>query len=276
MQSINRPVVAGPMREPDAHSARAPIVETDVPARLDRLPWSRFHTLVVFALGITWVLDGLEVTLAGCGLGRAHRQPGAALHRGAGRRLGERLSRRRGAGGAGLRLACRPLRTPPAVLRHARRLHRRDRGDRVRQRLLDLRAVPLPDRRGNRWRVRGDQLGDPGADPGALSRPHRPGDQRQLLARRARGCDRHDGPARPERTGARRRLARGVRDRRGARARRAAAAPLPAREPALAVHPRARRARPTRWSPASRRAVPRTPAAPARAAAAHPPRAAAA
>ena len=39
--------------------------ETDVPARLDRLPWSRFHTLVVGALGITWILDGLEVTLVG-------------------------------------------------------------------------------------------------------------------------------------------------------------------------------------------------------------------
>jgi MFS family permease len=40
-------------------------VQTDVPARLDRLPWSRFHRLVVVALGITWILDGLEVTLAG-------------------------------------------------------------------------------------------------------------------------------------------------------------------------------------------------------------------
>ena len=38
---------------------------SDVPARLDRLPWSRFHILVVAALGITWILDGLEVTLAG-------------------------------------------------------------------------------------------------------------------------------------------------------------------------------------------------------------------
>lgn len=36
-----------------------------LPARLDRLPWSRFHWLVVVALGITWILDGLEVTLAG-------------------------------------------------------------------------------------------------------------------------------------------------------------------------------------------------------------------
>jgi MFS family permease len=38
---------------------------TDVPARLDRLPWSRFHWLVVVALGVTWILDGLEVTLVG-------------------------------------------------------------------------------------------------------------------------------------------------------------------------------------------------------------------
>ena len=41
------------------------IVKTDIPARLDRLPWGRFHTLVVAALGVTWILDGLEVTLAG-------------------------------------------------------------------------------------------------------------------------------------------------------------------------------------------------------------------
>ena len=40
-------------------------ITTDIPARLDRLRWSRFHTLVVAALGITWILDGLEVTLAG-------------------------------------------------------------------------------------------------------------------------------------------------------------------------------------------------------------------
>lgn len=44
---------------------RAAIVETDLPARLDRLPWGRFHVLIVVALGVTWLLDGLEVTLAG-------------------------------------------------------------------------------------------------------------------------------------------------------------------------------------------------------------------
>src|SRR5471032_2283985 len=41
------------------------IIETDIPSRLDRLRWSGFHTRVVLALGITWILDGLEVTLAG-------------------------------------------------------------------------------------------------------------------------------------------------------------------------------------------------------------------
>ncbi len=39
--------------------------ETNVPQRMDRLPWGRLHTLVVVALGITWILDGLEVTLVG-------------------------------------------------------------------------------------------------------------------------------------------------------------------------------------------------------------------
>jgi MFS family permease len=40
-------------------------IRTQIPARLDRLPWSRFHSLVVLALGITWILDGLEVTFKG-------------------------------------------------------------------------------------------------------------------------------------------------------------------------------------------------------------------
>ena len=40
-------------------------IETDIPARLDRLPWSGWHWLIVSALGVTWILDGLEVTLAG-------------------------------------------------------------------------------------------------------------------------------------------------------------------------------------------------------------------
>jgi MFS family permease len=56
------------MPEPSADIRAEPrprIVETDLPSRLDRLPWGRFHVLIVVALGITWLLDGLEVTLAG-------------------------------------------------------------------------------------------------------------------------------------------------------------------------------------------------------------------
>src|SRR6266404_3231235 len=41
------------------------VIETSIPSRLDGLRWSGFHTRVVTALGITWILDGLEVTLAG-------------------------------------------------------------------------------------------------------------------------------------------------------------------------------------------------------------------
>jgi MFS family permease len=40
-------------------------IETKVPVRLDRLPWARFHWLVVIGLGTVWILDGLEVTIVG-------------------------------------------------------------------------------------------------------------------------------------------------------------------------------------------------------------------
>ena len=45
--------------------SRGEIIESHVPARLDGLRWSRWHWLIVVALGATWILDGLEVTLAG-------------------------------------------------------------------------------------------------------------------------------------------------------------------------------------------------------------------
>ena len=53
----------------------AALVETDIPARLDRLPWGRFQTHVVVALGITWILDGLEVTLVGAVAGALKASP---------------------------------------------------------------------------------------------------------------------------------------------------------------------------------------------------------
>lgn len=50
-------------------------IRTDIPCRLDRQRWSRFHSLVVVALGVTWILDGLEVTLAGAVAGALKESP---------------------------------------------------------------------------------------------------------------------------------------------------------------------------------------------------------
>src|SRR5712672_3655173 len=51
------------------------VIETSIPSRLDDLRWSGFHTRVVAALGITWILDGLEVTLAGALSGALKESP---------------------------------------------------------------------------------------------------------------------------------------------------------------------------------------------------------
>ncbi len=48
-----------------ASAAQLGTITTDIPARLDRLPWARFHWLVVVGLGTVWILDGLEVTIVG-------------------------------------------------------------------------------------------------------------------------------------------------------------------------------------------------------------------
>jgi MFS family permease len=51
------------------------VIETSIPSRLDSLRWGGFHTRVVLALGITWILDGLEVTLAGALSGALKQSP---------------------------------------------------------------------------------------------------------------------------------------------------------------------------------------------------------
>jgi MFS family permease len=58
-----------------AKSGAERVIETDIPSRLDSLRWSGFHTRVVTALGITWILDGLEVTLAGALSGALKESP---------------------------------------------------------------------------------------------------------------------------------------------------------------------------------------------------------
>src|SRR3954453_6867120 len=45
-------------------------IETDIPARMDRLPWSRWHWMVIAGLGTVWILDGLAVTIVGAIGGR--------------------------------------------------------------------------------------------------------------------------------------------------------------------------------------------------------------
>ena len=48
-------------------------ITTRIPARLDRLPWARWHWMIVIGLGTVWILDGLEVTIVGDGRRHAHQ-----------------------------------------------------------------------------------------------------------------------------------------------------------------------------------------------------------
>src|ERR1700678_1574758 len=70
LQRSSKTVAPEPIRQDNDR-----IIETTIPSRLDRLHWSGFHTRVVLALGITWILDGLEVTLAGALSGALKESP---------------------------------------------------------------------------------------------------------------------------------------------------------------------------------------------------------
>src|SRR6202044_2419308 len=159
----------------------APAIRSLIPARIDRLPWSRFHTRMVMALGVAWILDGLEITIAsnvGPDLTKSstlHMSTGGVADIATWYLIGEvigalffgRLSDKLGRKnlfmitlgvyliGSGLTAATR------------------------------LGGVPLRDARpgqsGHRRRVRRDQLGDRRDDPGASPRPHRHRDQRDVL-----------------------------------------------------------------------------------------------
>ncbi len=58
---------------------RTGTVRTNVPARLDRLPWSRWHWMIVIGLGTVWILDGLEVTIVG-NISTQLAKPGSGVH----------------------------------------------------------------------------------------------------------------------------------------------------------------------------------------------------
>jgi MFS family permease len=53
-------------------------IETRIPSRLDRLPWSKFHWMIVIGLGTVWILDGLEVTIVGS-IGQRLTEKGSGL-----------------------------------------------------------------------------------------------------------------------------------------------------------------------------------------------------
>ena len=159
-------------------------IETDIPARLDRLPWSRFHLLIVVALGITWVLDGLEVTIVGSIGPMLQDKRTLALTAQDIGTVASLLRRRRGGRRAGVRLADRPVRAAADLQHHAGALYRRRAGHRLLLEFLALRGVPRADRPGHRRRICRDQFGDRRADPGPAARPDRPDRQRQLLGRR--------------------------------------------------------------------------------------------
>jgi MFS family permease len=63
----------------DGANVDGAVIESDVPARMDRLPWSRWHLRIVVALGTSWILDGLEVTLVGSLSGVLESKHGLSL-----------------------------------------------------------------------------------------------------------------------------------------------------------------------------------------------------
>ncbi|WP_131732257.1 MFS transporter [Actinomadura formosensis] len=58
---------------------RVGTITTRIPARMDRLPWARFHWMIIVGLGTVWILDGLEVTIVGSVAARL-TEPGSGVH----------------------------------------------------------------------------------------------------------------------------------------------------------------------------------------------------
>ena len=165
-------------------------ITTDIPARMDRLPWARWHWLIVVGLGTVWILDGLEVTIVGSlsdvlkdpinGLGLSSSQIGlAGAIYVAGACLGAlffgQLTDRFG------RKKLFMITLGIYLDRHGS------------DRLLDepdlVLRLSLHHRRGNRRRVRGHQLGHRRADPLEVPRPGRHRHQRVVLGRCRRRRD---------------------------------------------------------------------------------------
>ena len=221
------------------------IIESDIPARLDRLPWGRFHTLVVVALGVTWILDGLEVTLAGSLAGALKDSPvlrftNAEVGLAASAYLAGAVLGALFFGWLTDRLGRKKLFfiTLASISCH--------RGDRDVLEPLELCVLSVPHRRRHRGRIRRHQFDHPGTDPGARARLVRSRHQRQLLGGRGHGRARLIGGARSRRDQSGNRLAARLPDRRGPRAGHFLHAAVAAGKPALADDARPRRRGPPR------------------------------
>ena len=216
-------------------------ITTQVPSRLDRLPWSRFHWRVVIGLGGVWILDGLEVTMVG-NVAERLTEPGSGIElvRRADRHRRGRLHHRGVPGRAVLRPAHRSAGPQEALHADARGVPGRNRRNGIRVRAVVLLRRALLHRRRNRRRIRRDQLRDRRTHPCARPRTGRPHHQRFVLARCGRRRGGRTAAAEHVDLPPGHRLAAGVRDRRGVRAGGAAGPPQRSGEPALAVHPRPR------------------------------------
>ena len=136
-------------------------VRSLVPARMDRLPWTRFHWMVVVGLGISWILDGLEIQLVS-----VERVPEDARHDDRAGRPGRHgLPDRSGGRRARLRPAHRPLGPQEAVHPDPGDLPHRQRRRRAVASTRGSSRLPLHRRHGHRRRVHRDQLRHRRADP---------------------------------------------------------------------------------------------------------------
>ena len=223
--------------------AEAPkTIRSTIPAQLDRLNWTPFHTRMVAGLGAAWILDGLQITIASSVTGALQSQPETlgmssteigliasvylvgqvigALYFG---RLSDRLGRKRL---LIFTLLLYLLGTGAAAFVTGNHTGW----------LLSLLRDPVHRRHGDRRPVRGDQLRDRRDDADEVPRPSRHLDQRQLLGRRDPRLVRLADL--PERVCHQRRLAARLPDGAGACPGRALRRAHAAREPALADDPR--------------------------------------